>query len=385
VEKKKSIALLGATGHLGIELLQTLAAFPERFAVEVLTGSTNGTLLIEQAKRFLPNVVVVGKDQLFDEVSNALTPLDIKVYAGEAAILQVLEMDTIDLMVNAIDGFFGIEASLAAIQSKKAVAIGNRDSMVSAGALLRKTALAHHVPIFPLHPVTSATFQSVNGEAYNAIEKIVLTSKNGLASHTEQPNQFDFANTTPTMVDGFTLMDAGWNLIETAHFHHLAPEQMDLMIHPEGILQAMVQFEDGSQKAMLRPASFSTTLLYALNYPLRIPFGNTRPYPLQCSSWHFEEPDTEKFPCLQLAIDALKIGGNIPCALFTAHRLAVHAYLAQAIPLDEIANINSKCMYAVQLIPNPSLEQLKQTANEVTLLAKSLLPKCNQKNEAFPS
>jgi 1-deoxy-D-xylulose-5-phosphate reductoisomerase len=381
LEKKKALAIIGSTGELGKQLLEAIAQFPDHFSIEVLTANNSGTLLIEQAKTFKPNVVVIGNESLYDTVSDALAPFDIKVYTGKDALVQVVDMSSIDLVINAISGFNGIEVSLAAIKNRKVTAIANRESMVSAGALIRATALQHGTPCFPLQPQTVAVFQATHGEGYNRLEKVFLTHPGtkllepAVANRIteEQANFFNDAPSPESAVNKLTLFEAGLNLIETANFFQLQPEQVDLMIHPESVLDALVQFEDGSQKAMMQPANPLTSLLYPLSYPLRLPFGNKRPYPLATPSWQFTEPDTEQTPLLHLAIEALKAGGNAPCIVQTANTQAVKAFLKGQIRFDEIANTVSKCLYGVEQSTTSSFETLENTQKEVTSLMKSLL------------
>lgn len=378
MKKKKSLAVLGSTGTMGRKTLQLVASFPELFEIEVLTAFNNADLLIRQALDHRPNTVVIGNTEHFRKVSDALFHHDIKVFAGADSIEQVTEMEGIDMVVNAIAGYDGIAASMAAIKAGKPMALANRDSLVVAGELLIKTAAQKHLPLIPVSPPLSALFQCLAGETHNPVEKVILMAKESPFSGTNLPDSRQFEAFTgktarQLAVDNATLIQLGWEMIATRSLFGLLPEQVDGAIHPEGLLHAMVQFEDGSLKSQMSLPEEDVHLHYALSYPFRIAYGSRRLSLLDHPALHFRQPETPRFPCFQMAIDAMRAGGNLPCILYISNTIAVEAFLSHRIGYEEIANINHKCMHAIDHVAQPTMNDLAATHKEVISLASTLI------------
>ena len=384
MKEKKSLAILGSTGSIGKQALEVISSFPDLFEVEVLTAHTNAELLIKQALEFQPNTVVVGDQSLFKQVSDVLFEHDIKVFAGAASVSQVTEMENIDLVLNAIVGYAGLAPTLATLKAKKPLALANKESLVIAGELVMKAAQENNVPIIPVDSEASALFQCLAGEMHNNIEKIILTASGGPFRGLTYEN---LKKVTPEealahpvwnmgnhiSVDSATMINKGWEIIEAKWLFNLKPEQIDVVIHPEAVIHSFVQFEDGNMKAQLSLSEMKIPIAYALNYPFRLPYGSQRINFLELQTMHFEKPDTINFPCLQLAIDALKGGGNLPCALHASNEIAVKAFLDKKIGFTEITNINQKCLHAIDHVVKPSLANLQETHDEITALAISLI------------
>ncbi|MGE0088440.1 MAG: 1-deoxy-D-xylulose-5-phosphate reductoisomerase [Bacteroidales bacterium] len=381
---KKRVAILGSTGSIGKQTLDVISEFPDKFEVEVLTANNNIELLINQAKEFVPNTVVIANESKYNELSEALSALPIKVYAGSDAISQIVEMDTIDIVVAAMVGFSGLLPTINAIKAKKTIALANKETLVVAGELIRNLAIENKTNILPVDSEHSAIFQCLVGESNNAIEKIYLTASGGpfrgkdssfLKSVTPQmalkhPNWDMGAKIT---IDSATLMNKGFETIEARWLFDLKPEQIDVIVHPQSIIHSLVQFEDGSIKAQMGLPDMKLPIVYALNFPYRFKSGFKRFSFIDYPELTFEKPDMDNFKALQLAFSAMDKAGNMPCILNAANEVAVHAFLNNKIGFFSITDFIVKSMDKIGFIKNPSLNDLIQTDHETRRYCETLL------------
>ncbi len=381
---KKKIAILGSTGSIGTQALEVIEEHADKFQVEVLTANGNADLLIEQAIKFKPNVVVIADEAKYKKVEEALWEHDIKTYAGNDALAQVVEMDEIDVVLTALVGYAGLLPTINAIKAKKTIALANKETLVVAGELINKLAIENKVAILPVDSEHSAIFQCLVGEFQNKIEKIYLTASGGpfrgkkreeLQHITKEqalkhPNWDMGAKIT---IDSATLMNKGLEVIEAKWLFNLKPEQIDVIVHPQSIVHSLVQFEDGSMKAQLGLPDMKHPIQYALSFPQRLSSKSPRFNFMDYPELTFEKPDTETFLNLQLAFNALEKGGNMACILNAANEVAVEAFLKDKIKFLDIAEINQKCMEQVTFIAQPTYEDYVATDKQTRAFAESLI------------
>lgn len=386
LKKKKSIAILGSTGSIGTQALEVIAAHPEHLEVEVLTAQNNAALLIEQAKRFNPNAVVIGNDAVYKQVKEALDPLNIKVFTGENAIASVVEMDSIDLVLTALVGYAGLKPTIHAIQAGKNIALANKETLVVAGELITNLAQKKGVNIYPVDSEHSAIFQCMVGEFHNKIEKIILTASGGpfrgkkkdelkavtKAQALKHPNWSMGAKVT---IDSATLMNKGLEVIEAKWLFGLQANQVEVVVHPQSIVHSIVQFEDGSMKAQMGLPDMKLPIQFALTYPQRLKSGFPRFNFSQYPALTFEQPDTETFRNLALAFEALKRGGNMPCVLNAANEVAVEAFLKDRIGFLEMSALVERCLSKMDYIANPNYEDYVHTDTKTRVKANELINK----------
>lgn len=380
----KKIAILGATGSIGTQALEVIEEHSDKFQVEVLTANGNADLLIQQAIKFKPNVVVIADKTQYKKVEEALWQHDIKTYAGEEALAQVVQMDSIDVVLTALVGYSGLLPTINAIKAKKTIALANKETLVVAGELIIKLAQENQVAILPVDSEHSAIFQCLVGEFNNKIEKIYLTASGGpfrgktreeLAIVTKEqalkhPNWDMGAKIT---IDSATLMNKGLEVIEAKWLFNLKPEQIDVVVHPQSIIHSLVQFEDGSMKAQLGLPDMKHPIQYALSFPERFSSQSKRFEFMNYPELTFEKPDTETFFNLQLAYRALEKGGNTACILNAANEIAVDAFLKDKITFLQIAEINQQCMEKANFIAHPTYEDYVATNTQARSIAKELV------------
>jgi len=369
---KKQIAILGSTGSIGMKALEVIKTFPDYFGAEVLTAFNNADLLIKQAIEFKPNVVVIGNDNYYQKVFDVLDPIDIKVYAGNRAIEQVLEMESIDQVLLGIGGFSGLKPLLSALHNKKSVALANKESLVVAGDLVSKIARENNAPIIPVDSEHSAIFQCLIGEHNNPIDKIVLTASGGpfrgiSKKILEQVKPSDalkhpiWRMGNKVTIDSATLMNKGLEAIEAHWLFDIAPSKIEVIVHPQAIIHSMVYFADGVVKAQLGIPDMFVPIQFALSYPNRIPNKLPSLDLLQLKQLDFEAPDIKKFRNLALAFEALEKGGNMPCILNAANEIAVQAFLTERIGFNQIPEVIEKSMQTSFFIKKPTLEDYLET------------------------
>ena len=365
----RGLAILGSTGSIGTQALDVVRAQPGRFRVEVLTAGRNADLLIEQALEFKPNAVAIADEAQGQKVRDALWEHDIKAYAGQDAIAQLVEMDGIDIVLTALVGFAGLRPTMNAIAAGKHIALANKETLVVAGEIVMAAARDKGVDILPVDSEHSAIFQCLAGEFHNPIEKLILTASGGpfrgrdrasLAEVTKaqalkHPNWDMGAKIT---IDSASLMNKGLEVIEARWLFDVKAADIDVVVHPQSIVHSCVQFEDGSIKAQLGLPDMKLPIQYALGYPQRLqndfPRFNFTAYP----NLTFEAPDKATFRNLQLAYDALDAGGSAPCVLNAANEVAVAAFLNDEVGFLEMSDVLEHTLHAVGHVARPELEQL---------------------------
>ncbi|NCT74194.1 MAG: 1-deoxy-D-xylulose-5-phosphate reductoisomerase [Chitinophagaceae bacterium] len=380
----RRIAIFGSTGSIGTQALEVIAANPDRFTAEVLTAQSNDALLIQQAKQFNPNIVVIGDDKKYQKVKEALSGTDVKVFAGAAALEEVAAMDCYDLMLAAIVGYAGLRPTLKAIRTGKPVALANKETLVVAGDIVMQEALNHRVPVIPVDSEHSAIFQCLVGETRNKIEKIVLTASGGPFLG-RKPNYLvnvkrehalqhpNWSMGAKISIDSATLMNKGLEMIEAKWLFNLKPDQIQVVVHPQSIIHSMVQFEDGSIKAQMGLPDMKLPIQYALAFPRRIPNQFPRFDFRKYNTLTFEEPDLRTFRNLALAIEALEKGGNLPAVMNAANEIAVYAFLRNRVNFLDMTDVIEKVMHKVPFIATPTLEEYFESDGEARSYAADII------------
>ncbi len=382
--KKKAIAILGSTGSIGKQTLEVISAHPEDFEVEVLTAQNNADLLIEQAIKFKPNAVVIGNEEHYVKVREALEPLHIKTYAGENALASVVQMDTIDLVLTALVGYSGLKPTIKAIEAGKAIALANKETLVVAGELITRLAGEKGVNIYPVDSEHSAIFQCMVGEFHNPIEKIILTASGGpfrgkkrddlkqvtKAQALKHPNWNMGAKVT---IDSASLMNKGLEVIEAKWLFGLKVEQVEVVVHPQSIIHSLVQFEDGSMKAQLGLPDMRLPIQFAISYPKRLKSDFPRFDFTNYPAFTFEKPDMETFRNLALAFEALHRGGNMPCVLNAANEVAVEEFLKEKISFLGMSDVVERCLAKMNYVGSPGYDDYVETDKETRIKAMELI------------
>jgi len=379
----KHLALLGSTGSIGTQTLEVVKAHPDELVVEVITANRNADLLIQQAREFLPNAVVIADENLYQKVKEALLDSDIKVFAGQAALNQVVQMGTVDTVVTAMVGYSGLLPTVKAIEAGENIALANKETLVVAGDLIARLIQKHQVFITPIDSEHSAIFQCLAGEP-EKIEKIILTASGGPfrtktldelkkvtpAQALKHPNWDMGAKIT---IDSATMMNKGLEVVEAKWLFGVQNQQIEVVVHPQSIIHSMVQFTDGSIKAQMGLPDMKLPIQYALSFPDRwhssFPRMDFRLYP----NLTFEQPDFDKFHCLALAYEALEKGGNLPAIINAANEIAVAAFLKEKIGFLQIPLLIEKAMNGIGFIKNPTLDDYIATDTETRKLTQSFL------------
>lgn len=382
----KNIAILGSTGSIGTQTLEVIEANPDRFCVEILTANQNADLLIEQALKFKPGIVVIANEEKYPYVQEALEQEDIKVYAGADAIAQVVTTGQVDMVVTAMVGYSGLIPTVNAIRAGKTIALANKETLVVAGDLINRLVEEYQVAILPVDSEHSAIFQCLAGESRNPAEKLILTASGGpfrgkdlaflekvtAADALKHPNWNMGAKVT---IDSASMMNKGFELIEAKWLFGMKPEQIEVVVHPQSIIHSMVQFTDGSIKAQLGVPDMRLPIQYALTYPERakssfgrVDFSVTR-------QLTFEEPDRKTFRNLQLAYEAVTQGGNMPCILNAANEVAVDAFLHGKIAFTAMPDLIGNTMQQVAFVASPSMDDYMETDRVSREVARDYLNK----------
>lgn len=388
---KRNIAILGSTGSIGTQALEVVLAHSDKFSVEVLTANSNAELLAEQALKFEANAVVIQDESKVDWLKDQLFDEGVKVYCGSSALAEIVEMDSIDIVLTALVGFAGLRPTMRAIEAGKHIALANKETMVVAGELVTEAAHKKGVNIYPVDSEHSAIFQCLSGEFHNPIEKIYLTASGGpfrgmkpeqLAQVTKaqalkHPNWEMGAKIT---IDSASMMNKGLEVIEAKWLFNLKPEQIDVIVHPQSIVHSIVQFTDGSMKAQMGLPDMKLPIQYALTYPNRLESDFPRFNFMDFPSLTFEAPDPKTFKNLGLAFRAMEMGGNAPCILNAANEIAVQAFLDDRMGFLEMSELIERCLNDVTAIKKPSLEDYFETDLETRAYANSLLESANHVN-----
>jgi len=369
---KRRIGILGSTGSIGTQALEVIREQKDFFEVELLTAGSNAALLIEQAIEFLPNTVVIGHHEKYTEVKNALSSFPIKVFCGEESIEQAVCSDELDMVLTAMVGFAGLKPTIAAIQSGKAIALANKETLVVAGELIMKMAREHKVPILPVDSEHSAIFQCLIGEQNNPIEKLILTASGGpfrgktldelkKVSKQQALKHPNWSMGSKITIDSASMMNKGLEVIEAHWLYGVDLKNIEVIVHPQSIIHSMVQFNDGSIKAQMGLPDMKLPIQYAMAYPQRLPSSFPRfdfsAYP----NLSFESVDQNVFQCLALAYQALQKGGNMPCVLNAANEFAVDAFLNDKISFVQIPELISLAMNTIAFQQDCGINDLIQS------------------------
>lgn len=382
--QKRQIAILGSTGSIGTQALQVIAEHSDCFEVYALTANNRVDELIQQARQFLPEAVVIGNESKYQQLKEALSDLPIKVYAGYDAICQIVTSEPIDMVLTALVGFAGLRPTLSAIMAQKVIALANKETLVVAGELVNSLACKYQVPILPVDSEHSAIFQCLAGETANAVEKIILTASGGpfrtypieaLAHVTKEqalkhPNWDMGAKIT---IDSASMMNKGFEVIEAKWLFGVRPDQIQVVVHPQSVIHSMVQFTDGAVKAQLGTPDMRLPIQYAFSYPVRLKSSFQRLDFLQVNNLTFEQPDTNRFPNLALAYEALQRGGNMPCIVNGANEICVAAFLNDRIGFTQMSDIIEQTMQQVSFIPQPTYDDFVATDAEARRIANNLI------------
>ena len=380
---KRQLAILGSTGSIGTQALEVVAEHSDLFEVYALTANNQVDLLINQARRFMPEVVVIANEQKYPELKEALEDLPIKVWAGAEAIAQVVQAGPIDMVLTAMVGYAGLRPTIAAIKAGKAIALANKETLVVAGELITALALEHQVPILPVDSEHSAIFQCLNGANGNPIEKLLLTASGGPFLHKSReelavvtkeqalkhPNWHMGAKIT---IDSASMMNKGFEMIEAKWLFGVAPEQIQIVVHPQSVIHSMVQFEDGAVIAQLGIPDMKLPIAYAFSYPQRMKSQAPRLDFNQYATLTFEEPDMERFRNLVFAFEAVRQGGNMPCILNAANEVVVAAFLEDRIGFLQMSDVIEQTMAKAPFLAKPSYEDYVQTDAEARRIAAEL-------------
>lgn len=381
---KRRVAILGSTGSIGTQAIEVCIRHSDKLQVELLTANTSSSLLIEQAERLKPNAVVIADESKYNEVNEALAPLDIKVFSGIDSICSLVAGDNIDMVLTAMVGFSGLKPTIAAVKAGKAIALANKETLVAAGSIVMSLAKENGAPIIPVDSEHSAIFQCLQGERAT-VEKVILTASGGpffrkseeeLKSVTidqalDHPNWKMGSKVT---VDSASMMNKGLEMIEAKWLFGIDPSRIDIVVHPQSIIHSMAQFSDGSVTAQLSTPDMRLPIQYALTYPYRVDLDTKRlDFPM-LGTFEFHKPDQKKFPCIRIAYQAIEKGGNIPCAMNAANEIAVEAFLSNEIPFTAIPEIIEEVINGTKFVVQPSLEDIyntNDTAREMALSVKA--------------
>ncbi len=381
---KKKIAILGSTGSIGTQTLEVIEEHPDLFEAYALTANHNADLLIEQARKFNPEFVVIADETLYGKVKDALSDLPMKVYAGSDAICEVASMDTIDVVLTAMVGYAGLKPTIAAIKAHKIIALANKETLVVAGQLVERLSMENHAPILPVDSEHSAIFQCINGENPDQIEKIIITASGGPFLHTpadqlkdvtpaQALNHPNWSMGAKITIDSASMMNKGFEVIEAKWLFGLQPEQIDVIVHPQSIVHSMVQYVDGAVKAQLGIPDMKLPIQYALTYPNRVHLSAPRLDFRKDSQLTFLEPDTKKFRNLTFAFEALRRKGNAACVLNAANEVVVNAFLHEKIGFLTMSDIIEKTMEKAAYIAEPTYEDYVQSDKEARRIAEEML------------
>ncbi len=380
----KRLAILGSTGSIGTQALDVVAAHPGLFEVEVLSAHSNANLLIEQAQKFNPNAVVVTDETKYEIVKEALSQSNVKVFSGHSSLEDVVQWDSVDIVLTAIVGFAGLRSTIAAVNAGKGIALANKETLVVAGDIVMKLAAEKGAQIIPVDSEHSAIFQCLVGEDWRTIEKIILTASGGpflgrkpnylvnvKASHALQhPNWTMGAKIT---IDSATLMNKGLEMIEAKWLFGLDNEQIEVIVHPQSIIHSMVQFTDGSVKAQMGLPDMKLPIQYAMGYPRRLDNKYKRLDFRDYAQLTFEQPDYKTFRNLALAKEAMFKGGNTPCVMNAANEVVVQSFLHNKVGFIEMSDVIEKIMERVAYIEQPSLDDYEKSDKEARIYAAELV------------
>ncbi len=382
-ENKRRIAILGSTGSIGTQALDVISRHPDLFQVEMLSAGSNAELLIAQARQFNPNAVVICNKDKYAQVKTALDPLDIKVFAGVESAGELSGGSNVDIVLAAMVGFSGLAPTISAIKKGKVIALANKETLVAAGSIVTRLAKENGSPILPVDSEHSAIFQCLQGERAQ-IEKLLLTASGGPFFNlpaekfnditVEQAlNHPNWKMGSKVTIDSASMMNKGLEIMEAAWLFNIPVEKIEVVVHPQSIVHSMVQFTDGSIKAQLGYPDMRVPIQYALSYPNRIDLDTKRISFPELKQLTFFSPDLEKFPCLRIAYDSFKKGGNIPCAMNAANEVAVASFLRGEIKFTQIPLVIEKTLEKCNFVASPSVEDIFSTDRQSKERAQEVL------------
>lgn len=384
--EKRRIAILGSTGSIGRQALDVVRQHKDLFEVELLTANNSSALLIEQAMEFRPGSVVICNEAKYQEVADALQPNDIKVFTGMDSVCSLVEAEDIDIVLTALVGFSGLRPTISAIKAGKIIALANKETLVAGGSVVMDLAKKYNSPILPVDSEHSAIFQCLLGATGNPISRIHLTASGGpfrtwdrdriaAATKNEALKHPQWTMGAKITIDSATMMNKGFEMIEARWLFDTAPDKINIVVHPQSIIHSMVEFADGAVIAQLGNPDMREPIQFALSFPERLTLNNKKLDFASLQGLTFEEPDMEKFPCLSLAFEAIRKGGNVPCAMNAANEAAVAAFLKDGIRFYDIPEIISACMAGVNFVEKPTVEDLLATNAEVYRAAAEMCAK----------
>lgn len=381
--EKRRIAILGSTGSIGRQALDVVRQHKDLFEVELLTANNSSALLIEQAMEFCPGSVVICNEAKYQEVADALQPNDIKVFTGMDSVCSLVEAEDIDIVLTALVGFSGLRPTISAIKAGKIIALANKETLVAGGSVVMDLARKYNSPILPVDSEHSAIFQCLLGATGNPISRIHLTASGGpfrtwdrdriaAATKNEALKHPQWTMGAKITIDSATMMNKGFEMIEARWLFDTAPDKINIVVHPQSIIHSMVEFADGAVIAQLGNPDMREPIQFALSFPERLTLNNKKLDFASLQGLTFEEPDMEKFPCLSLAFEAIRKGGNVPCAMNAANEAAVAAFLKDGIRFYDIPEIISACMAGVDFVEKPTVDDLLSTNAEVYRVAAEM-------------
>lgn len=379
---RKQIAILGSTGSIGTQALQVIEEHPDLYEVYALTANNKVDLLVEQARKFHPEAVVIANEDKYPQLKEALADMPVKVYAGTDALCQIVESRPIDIVLTAMVGYAGLRPTMNAIKAGKTIALANKETLVVAGELINRLAGEYHAPILPVDSEHSAVFQCL--EMNNPVHKVILTASGGpfrtytmeqLRTVTKEqalrhPNWHMGAKIT---IDSASMMNKGFEVIEAKWLFGVRPDQIEVVVHPQSVIHSMVEFEDGSVKAQLGVPDMRLPIQYAFSYPKREPLSGGRLDFSKYNTLTFEKPDTDRFRNLALAYESLHRGGNMPCIVNAANEVVVAAFLKDQISFLGMSDVIEKAMVRVPFIQNPDYADYVETDAETRRIAAELV------------
>ena len=364
----RRIAVLGSTGSMGTQALEVIALHPELLQLEIIAANSSADILIQQAKQYHPNIVVVVQEEAYRKVKEALAEEDVKVFCGEESLCDVCEMDCVDIVLSCIVGIAGLKPAFRTVSCGTPLAIANKETLVVAGELIMHTAKEHNAPVIPVDSEHSAIFQCLAGEHFNPVEKLIITASGG-AFRGFTPEQLEQVTLKDALkhpnwsmgpkvtIDSASLMNKGLEVIEAKWLFGMPLEKIDVLVHPQSVIHSMVQFEDGSVKAQLGIPDMRLPIQYALTYPLRLPL----PYPrldfTQYGQFTFEKPNREMFPCLDMAYKASAAGGGMPCVMNAANEAAVKMFMEEKIKFTDIPRIIEHALATAPSVKPQTIEE----------------------------
>ncbi len=358
---------MGSTGSIGRQALEVIRSNPDLFEVYALTANNSIDLLISQALEFKPEVVAVANEAHYNYLKEALNKQPIKVFAGSDAIAQIAEMEPIDTVLTAMVGYSGLLPTIQAVKAGKTIALANKETLVVAGDIISELAQKNNVAILPVDSEHSAIFQCLIGEGNNPVERIILTASGGpfrsktldelkLVTSKEALKHPNWDMGAKITIDSATMMNKGFEVIEAKWLFGLREEQIEVLIHPQSIIHSMVEFQDSSIKAQMGLPDMRLPIQYAFTYPVRLKTDFPRIDFLEFSQLNFEKPDTNRFRNLDLAYEAMRVGGNLPCILNAANEIVVEAFLNEKIGFLQMSEIIEKTMNRASFVKNPSYD-----------------------------